>query len=86
MVTMLQGKTMREIFSQYELYNNNLPQVANNFLVRALEHKSDGYTEVPLTQAQKDWESILSRYDLATKTESAGSVSNINDKDDLIYD
>jgi hypothetical protein len=86
MVTMLQGKTMREIFSQYELYNNNLPQVANNFLAKALEHKSDGYTEVPLTQAQKDWEGILTRYNLGSKTESSGSVANNDDKDDLIYD
>lgn len=86
MVTQLQGRTMREIFKQYELYNNNLPQVANNFLTKALTAKSEGYTPVPLTKAQEEWNNILSRYNMGEKSnESKTSGSNDAD-DDLIYE
>jgi len=85
MVTQIQGKTMREIFKQYELYNNNLPQVANNFLSKALSAKSEGYTATPLTKAERDWNEILNRYDLADKKVN-NSIKADNDKDDLIYD
>jgi hypothetical protein len=86
MMTQLQGRTMREIFKQYELYNNNLPQVANNFLTKALTAKSEGYDSVSLTKAQEEWNSILQRYDLGEKTKIAEKNANVQIDDDLIYD
>jgi hypothetical protein len=86
MVTQLQGKTMREIFTQYDLYNNNLPQVANNFLNKALLAKSEGYTTTPLTSAQQEWNSILKRYDLAKPDANAGKSESKEADDDLIYE
>jgi hypothetical protein len=68
------------------LYNNNLPQVANNFLNKALLAKSEGYTTTPLTSAQQEWNSILKRYDLAKPDANAGKSESKEADDDLIYE
>lgn len=80
----LQGKTMREIFAQYNLYNNNLPQVANNFLTKALTAKSENYDSVSLKDAEVQWKAILKRYDKYKDDKIADK--NQDGDDDLIYD
>jgi hypothetical protein len=75
---------MREIFAQYNLYNNNLPQVANNFLTKALTAKSENYDSVSLKDAEVQWKAILKRYDKYKDDKIADK--NQDGDDDLIYD
>lgn len=80
-----QGHTLAEIFSRFELKNNNLPVVATAFLKDALDDKANQINASTSNQNDTRWEAILKRYGLlaieatATNVEQDGGL-------DLDYD
>jgi hypothetical protein len=54
--------TIRNIFDQYELYNNNIPAVAKNFLDKAFTAKANNLKPTADGKSKEDWQKVLDMY------------------------
>ena len=81
-----EGESIADIYNQYDLRMNNIPSVANNFLLKALDKKiEDLNTQSTIHDNNVTrWNSILSRYGLNTTKTSDQKDTDI--VDDVIYD
>lgn len=82
------GDSIADIYQQYDLRSNNLPQVANNYLNKALNTK---LSKIKLTSNRANenlnrWNTILTRYGLnAVNSTVVNRHHNEDLTDDLIY-
>jgi hypothetical protein len=77
--------SMRSIFEQYELYNNNLPVVANNFLDKAFTAKTNNLKPITINKSEEDWQKVLSMYGYKTKA-SLKNIPTSDTDNDIDYD
>jgi len=80
------GKSLPEIYSQYDLRANNIPVVAEKFLSDALADKANNITKEANPKATNvdRWSNILSRY--GYKTEQSSNSTSEEHQDDVVYD
>ena len=83
--TRRQGGSLVSIFDQYELHNNNIPAVANNFLVNAMYDKVKDFTVLEENSTtSKRWQDIFIKYGLQKPNDS--KIVELDDlSDDLEY-
>ena len=73
--------TLKAIFLHYNQLGNNLPQVANNFLVNALQTKQQELlSDYKNKESTQMWLNILNRYNIIPKQEvSSAGGDNLTD-------
>ena len=81
------GSSLSDIYSQYELRNNNVPIAAVNFLKKALNEKTSTMLQSsPESKATvQAWMDIYARYGIVAET-AIKVIDEDDGSDDLIYD
>lgn len=79
------GESLNEIYTHYDLQQNNLPVVAERFLTDSLTHKVPSMLDPQkLDSVSQRWAAILATYG---RTQGASVAKNASaDTDDLTYD
>lgn len=80
------GESFHDIYNEFELRNNNIPVVANNFLNNELSKKLaivDTGAKDPTIAGR--WDSIFARYGVIPASSSLETVQQDDPSDDLDY-
>lgn len=83
------GRSLQDIFSNYEVRNNNIPVIASKFLDNELNKKNDELIHNKTVSATNTelWNNIFKRYGIENnETKTISKTPDENGADDLEYD
>lgn len=83
------GKSLADIYQNFELRNNNIPAVAQNYLSHALADKLQEIQKPSEYRHQNEqrWTSILEHYGVQSASGKAATSQQTNDDhDDVVYE